>query len=131
MDKMKEALGSLDVILGRMFISMIFIMSGFAKMFDSGGETIALMESAGVPGFLFWPAAIFEAGAGLAILFGIQLKLVSFLLIGFCMLTAMLFHRDFGDQMQMILFMKNLAMAGGLLFLMRLSGKDKAEDNGA
>jgi putative oxidoreductase len=53
----------------------------------------------------------------LAVLLGWQTRIAAFLLAGFSVLTALIFHANFGDQMQSILFMKNLAMAGGLLFL--------------
>ncbi|MGD8616766.1 MAG: DoxX family protein, partial [Gammaproteobacteria bacterium] len=52
-----------------------------------------------------------------AVLLGWQTRISAFLLAGFSVLSALIFHANFGDQMQSILFMKNLAMAGGLLML--------------
>jgi putative oxidoreductase len=75
------------------------------------------MESMGVPGALLPLVILLELGGGLAVLLGWQTRIAAFLLAGFSVLTALIFHANFGDQMQSILFMKNLAMAGGLLFL--------------
>lgn len=102
--------------LGRLLMSLIFILAGLSKFGDLGG-TGAYMESSGLPSILAGPAAAFELLAGLAILLGWQTRIAALLLAGFCLVTAVLFHRDFADQMQMILFMKNLALAGGLLTL--------------
>ncbi len=64
------------------------------------------------------PAVILlELGGGLAVLLGWQTRISAFLLAGFCLLSALIFHANFGDQMQSILFLKNMAMAGGFLFL--------------
>jgi len=105
-------------IVARILLSVIFIMAGLSKIGGGGEGTIAYMESMGVPGILFWPAAIFEVIAGLAVLIGFKTKIFAFLLAGFCAVSALLFHMVPGDQIQMALFMKNFAMAGGFLLLM-------------
>lgn len=102
--------------LGRLLMSLIFILGGASKFGDLAG-TGAYMQSAGVPAALAIPAAAFELLAGLAILAGWQTRIVAPLLAGFCVLTGLLFHKNFGDQVQMVMFMKNLAMAGGFLIL--------------
>ena len=60
---------------------------------------------------------VLEIGGGLAVLLGWQARISALLLAGFSVVSAVIFHANFGDQMQSILFMKNLAMAGGLLLL--------------
>jgi putative oxidoreductase len=105
-------------LIGRVFLALIFIAAGAGKLADGGMGTIPYMESMSVPGFLFWPAAIFEVVAGLAVLVGYKTKIFAFLLAGFCALSALLFHMQPADQIQMALFMKNFAMAGGFLLLM-------------
>ncbi len=105
-------------LIGRILMALIFILAGVSKIADGGAGMVPYMESAGVPGFLFWPAAIFEVVAGLAVLIGYKTKLFAFLLAGFCALSALLFHMQPADQLQMALFMKNFAMAGGFLLLM-------------
>lgn len=102
--------------LGRLLMALIFILGGLNKLGHLPG-TGAFMESAGVPSALALPAAGFELLGGLAILLGWQTRIASLLLAGFCLLTALLFHKNFADQIQLILFMKNLAMAGGFLTL--------------
>ena len=72
------------------------------------------MASAGAPGALLPLVIALEIGGGLSLLLGFQTRLVAFLLAGFCIISGMLFHTG-AEQMQQIMFMKNLAMAGGLL----------------
>lgn len=102
--------------LGRLLLSIIFILAGANKLTDLAG-TGAYMQSGGVPSVLALPAALFELLAGLAILVGYQTRNVAFLLAGFCVVTAALFHHNFADQMQMTMFLKNLGLAGGFLTL--------------
>ena len=75
------------------------------------------MESQGVPGALLLPTILLEIGGALAIIAGWQTKLVALALAGFSLLAGILFHGNFADQMQQILFLKNVAIAGGFLFL--------------
>ncbi|MGB5538848.1 MAG: DoxX family protein [Gammaproteobacteria bacterium] len=104
-------------LTGRLLLSAIFIMAGITKIGAFAG-TQGYMESMGVPGALLPLVIALEIGGGLALLLGWQARIGAFLLAGFCLLSALLFHADFGDPMQSILFMKNLAIAGGLLTLL-------------
>ena len=101
---------------GRVLMSVIFITAGIGKIGAYTG-TQGYMESMGVPGVLLPLVIALEVGAGIAVLIGWQTRISAFMLAGFSVLSALIFHADFGDQMQSILFMKNLAMAGGLLLL--------------
>lgn len=102
-------------LAGRLLIAFIFIGAGWSKIAGYAG-TQAYMESAGVPGALL-PLVIFaELGGGLAIVFGLLTRLAAAGLAVFSIVSAILFHGD-ADPMQQIMFMKNLAIAGGLLFL--------------
>jgi putative oxidoreductase len=103
-------------LTGRMLMSSIFIMAGINKISGYAG-TQGYMESMGVPGTLLPLVILLEVAGGLAILLGWQTRGAAFLLAGFSVLSAVIFHANFGDQTQSILFMKNMAMAGGLLFL--------------
>lgn len=116
-------------LVARILLSVIFIMAGLSKMGDGGAGTIQYMESMGVPGMLFWPAAIFEVVAGIAILIGFKTRIFAFLLAGFCAVSAILFHMIPSDQTQMAMFMKNFAMAGGFLMLMHHGAGDMSLDN--
>jgi putative oxidoreductase len=71
----------------------------------------------GVPSALFYPTVAFEIGAGLLVILGFKTRIVAILLAVFCVVSALVFHADFGDQMQAINFLKNLSMAGGFLLL--------------
>lgn len=102
--------------LGRVFISLIFVMSGLSKM-SNYANTAGWMDAMGVPGGLLPFVIALEVLGGLAIIIGWQTRAVAFLLAGFCVLSAVIFHNNFGDQNEMIHFMKNIAMAGGFLFL--------------
>jgi putative oxidoreductase len=114
---MKQVIAKASTQLtGRVLMSSIFIMAGIHKISGYAG-TQGYMESAGVPGTLLPLVILLEVGGGLAILFGWQTRIAAFLLAGFSILSALIFHANFGDQTQSILFMKNVAMAGGLLFL--------------
>jgi len=103
-------------LAGRAMMSAIFIVAGVNKIGAYAG-TQGYMESMGVPGALLPLVILLEIGGGLAVLAGWQTRIAAFLLAGFSVLSALLFHANLADQMQSILFMKNLAMAGGLLFL--------------
>lgn len=126
-----EKFDKYTVLIGRILLALVFIAGGASKIADGGAGTIPYMESMGIPGFLFWPTALFELLAGLAVLVGYQAKMIGMLLAGFCIVTALMAHSNFADQMQMILFMKNLAMAGGFMMLMRFGAGEFSMDNKA
>jgi len=111
-----STLNSATQLTGRVLMSFIFIMAGISKIGAYAG-TQGYMESVGVPGILLPVVILLEVAGGLAILLGWQTRIAALLLAGFSIVSAVIFHANFADQMQMILFMKNIAMAGGLLFL--------------
>lgn len=112
----KEMINNSATLLGRALISVMFIMAGYSKIGGYEG-TQGYMESMGVPGSLLPVVIALELLGGIAILIGYQTKIVAFLLGGFTFLAAIIFHSDFSQQMQMILFMKNLAISGAFLLL--------------
>ena len=103
-------------LVGRIFISLVFLLSGFNKIGNYEG-TIGWMETFGMPGIFLIPAIILEVGAPILIIIGYKVKISAALLSLFCIATAVIFHNDFSNQMQFISFMKNIALAGGFLFL--------------
>lgn len=109
---------SVILLIARILLSVIFIMAGLQKFGNIAG-TAGYIGSVGLPAgmALAWAAAIFETVAGILILIGFQTKLTSWALAAFCLFTAVVFHNNFGDMIQGILFMKNLAIAGGFLAL--------------
>jgi len=103
----------------RAFLAAIFILSGIGKI-GAFQATQGYMAAFGLPGILLTPTIVFEVGAGIAILIGFQTRMVALLLAGFTLVTAVIFHTDFGDQIQQIMFLKNVAIAGGFLLLARV-----------
>jgi len=119
---------SLAAPAGRVLIALIFVLSGINKLGSFAG-TQAYMESSGVPGMLLPVVIALELLGGLAIILGWHTRLAAFLLAGFTLLSGILFHGNFGDQMQMIMFMKNVAIAGGFLMIVALGAGPWSIDN--
>ena len=102
--------------VARLFLGQIFLLSGIFKI--SGYEgTQGYMDAMGVPGMLLPLVIVIEVGGGLAIIAGWQTKLASIALAAFTVVAAAIFHNNFSDQIQMIMFMKNIAIAGGFILL--------------
>ena len=103
-------------VIARVLLAHIFILAGFSKITGYAG-TQGYMESVGVPGMLLPLVIALELGGGLAIAFGWKTSLISYALAAFSVVAAVIFHNNLADQMQMIMFMKNFAIAGGLMLL--------------
>ena len=114
-------------LIGRVFISSIFLLSGINKIQNYEGSH-SWMESLGVPGILLIPAIVLEVLAPIFVIVGYQVKISAALLSLFCMATAIIFHTDFSNQMQFISFFKNIGLAGGFLFLVIYGAKDFSLD---
>lgn len=99
-------------LIGRIFISLIFLTAGINKITGYAG-TQGYMESAGVPGIVLPLVLILEIGGAIAVIVGWKTRWAALALAIFCIISAFLFHFNFGDQMQSIMFMKNIAIAGG------------------
>ena len=110
------AIQNLSAPLGRLLLSLIFVVSGVGKIGAYAG-TQAYMDSMGVPGVLLPLVIALEILGGLAIIVGWQARIAAFLLAGFCLLSAVLFHGNIGDQGEQIQFLKNLGLAGGFLLI--------------
>ncbi len=113
---MENAMTGIIQLLGRIMLALIFILAGLGKIQDPAG-TAGYMQSAGVPGILLWPTIALEVLGGLALVLGYKTRYAAFTLAIFSVVAALMFHRNFADQMQMIMFLKNIAMTGGLLLL--------------
>ena len=110
-------------LIGRVMISAIFLFSGISKIFNYDG-TVGWMESYGMPGILLIPAISVEILFPLMIIVGYQTRIAAGGLLLFSLLTAFIFHLDFSNQMQIIAFLKNVGLAGGMLFLVVHGAKD-------
>ena len=124
-----EQLKIYSPLIARLFIGGFFLLAGVGKIADLAG-TAGYMEMVGLPGILALPAAIFELALGLSLMVGFQVRLAALAGAAFCIVTAVMFHRDFADQTQMIMFLKNFSIAGAfLMFFANGAGKyalDKA-----
>ena len=103
-------------LIGRIFISLIFLIAGVGKIFNYEG-TIGYMESFGIPGYLLIPAIIIEILFPLLVIIGYKTKLAAIILALFAILLAIIFHTDFSNQMQLMSFLKNFAITGGFLII--------------
>jgi len=103
-------------LTGRVLISAMFLQSGLVKIAGFAG-TQGYMEAMGVPGMLLPLVIALEVLGAVAIIVGYRTRLAATLLAGFTLLAGVLFHWAPGDQVQGLLFMKNVSIAGGFLFL--------------
>ena len=114
-------------LLGRIFISVLFLISAYNKIFNIDGS-ISWMEGFGVPGFLLYPAIALEIILPLFVIIGYNARISAGLLAIFCIITAFLFHFDFSNQGQTISFLKNIGLAGGFLFIVVNGTKEWSVD---
>jgi putative oxidoreductase len=103
-------------LAGRVFLAAIFLISGVGKI-GAYSATAGYMDSLGVPGALLPAVIALEVFGAAAIIAGWQTRITAFSLAGFTLLSAVLFHNNLGDSVQQIMFLKNIAIAGGFLLL--------------
>jgi putative oxidoreductase len=114
--------------LGRLLLGGFFALAGFNKIGGYAGIQ-GYMESFGVPGELLPVTIALELAGGLALIAGWHTRLVAGLLAGFTIIAGLIFHADSSDMMQMLLFQKNVAIAGGLLLLVAMGPGALAVDS--
>jgi len=114
-------------LIGRIFISALFLISAYNKIFSIDGS-MSWMEGYGIPGFLLYPAIALEIILPSLIILGYQARVSAGLLAIFCLATAFIFHLDFVDPIQRISFLKNIGLAGGFLFVVANGTKEWALD---
>ena len=112
----RATLASITELAGRFLLVLLFLLSGLGKL-GAYGSTAAYMSASGVPGALLPVVIATEVFGALAIVLGWKTRVVACLLAGFSLLTAVTFHNKLADQTQMIMFFKNLSIAGGFLLL--------------
>jgi putative oxidoreductase len=112
-----------SALVGRILLAAIFVLSGIGKVADPTG-TIGYITAAGLPlpQLAFAGAALVELGGGIALVLGYRTQLAAAALAIFSVLASLSFHSNFGDQNQMIHFLKNFAIAGGLLQVIAFGG---------
>ena len=107
----------IEQLIGRMLLGHIFLLAGISKLGAGFASTQGYMESMGVPGMLLPVVIAFEIAAGLAIIGGLFTRYTAWALAAFSVAAGVIFHFNPADQMQTILLMKNIALAGGLIIL--------------
>jgi putative oxidoreductase len=103
-------------LAGRVLLALLFFVSGLGKL-GAYAATQGYMASHGVPGALLPLVIALELGGGMLIVAGLWTRAAALALAGFSILSALLFHANFADQMQQIMLLKNFAIAGGFLLL--------------
>jgi putative oxidoreductase len=103
-------------LFGRVLLVGVFLLSGLGKL-SAYEQTAGYMNAFGIPGELLPLVIGFEVLASIAIIIGWQVRATSLLLAGFTLLSALMFHFDFADQTQMVMFLKNVSISGAFLLL--------------
>ena len=103
-------------LIGRIFLATLFLIEGVGKLFAQE-QVITYMEDYGVPGMLFIPAVVVEILFPLLLIVGYKTRLAALVMALFTLTVAIIFHTDFSDGMQLISFLKNLAIAGGFMII--------------
>ncbi|MEM4988006.1 DoxX family protein [Collimonas sp. H4R21] len=118
-----SALNGIVPAIGRLMISIIFILSGLSKI-AAPAMTIGYIQSVGLPfpAIALGVAAFIEIVGGVTLLLGYKTRIVGGVMFLFTLATALFFHNHLADQNQFIHFFKNVAMAGGLLHVIALGG---------
>ena len=101
---------------GRLFLSALFLIEGLGKISTQEG-VVMYMEAYGVPEILFLPTLVVEILFPLLLILGYKTKWVASVMALFTFAVAIIFHTDFTNQMQLISFLKNFAIAGGFLII--------------
>ena len=125
-----EPVTRLGPLIGRILLGTLFLASGLGKIADPAG-TIGYIGYAGLPAptLAYVAALVAEVGGGLLLIVGYQARIAAAALAVFTVLAAVFFHNNFADQNQMIHFMKNLAITGGLLQVIAFGAGALSLDN--
>ena len=102
--------------LGRIFLSSLFLIEGIKKFFLQE-ETIIYMEEYGVPEILFFPSLVLEILFPILLIVGYKTKISASIMALFTLTVAIIFHSDFQNHLELIAFLKNVAIAGGFLII--------------
>ena len=104
-------------VAGRVLLALLFLLAGIGKLGAGYEGTQGYMEAFGVPGMLLPLVILVVIGGALLLIVGFQTRWTALAIAGFSILSAIIFHSNFGEQAEMTNFLKNLSIAGGLLIL--------------
>lgn len=113
-------------LVGRILLGSLFLLSGIDKAANYAA-TQGYMAAFGIPVVLLPVVIVFQVSAALALILGWRPHVAALLLAGFSLMTGLVFHTDFGDQIQTIMFLKNVSIAGGLLFFAGTAAQNYAQ----
>tara|TARA_B100000427_G_scaffold265613_1_gene230875 strand:- start:284 stop:685 length:402 start_codon:yes stop_codon:yes gene_type:complete len=116
-------------LLGRIFLSFLFLFEGIKKLFFFQEETQMYMEEYGIPEILFFPSTLLEIILPILIIIGFKTRLCASIMVVFTISVTLIFHMDFNNQMQLITFLKNISIAGGLLIIVANENRYFSIDN--
>ena len=116
-------------LLGRIFLSLLFLFEGIKKLFFFQEETQMYMEEYGIPEILFFPSTLLEIILPIFIIIGFKTRLCASIMVIFTISVTLIFHMDFNNQMQLITFLKNISIAGGLLIIVANENRYFSIDN--
>ena len=102
--------------IGRILLSSLFLIEGVRKFFFQE-ETIMYMEDFGVPEILFFPSIILEVLFPILLIIGYKTRFSASIMALFTLTVALIFHTNFENQMELIIFLKDFAIAGGFLII--------------
>ena len=103
-------------VLGRILLSSLFLIEGVRKFFFQE-ETIMYMEDFGVPEVLFYPALALEIIFPILLIIGYKTRFSASIMALFTLTVALIFHTNFDNQMELTIFLKDIAIAGGFLII--------------
>ena len=111
-----NALRDFTELGGRVLLATLFLVAGLGKI-GSYAATAGYMTAVGLPGELLPAVIAAEVLGAIVIVVGWRTRVTAFLLAGFTLVSALIFHNDFADQVQSVMFLKNVSVAGGFLLL--------------
>ena len=116
-------------LIGRIFLSFLFLFEGIKKLFFFQEETQMYMEEYGIPEILFFPSTLLEIILPIFIIIGFKTRFCASIMVIFTISVTLIFHMDFNNQMQLITFLKNISIAGGLLIIVANENRYFSIDN--
>jgi len=111
-----KKLEDVGILVARILMPVLFIYAGWGKITGYAG-TRQYMEAMGVPGFMLPLVILLEFGGGLAILFGFLTRTTALFTVIFTIITSFIFHSNFAEGVNQLMFMKNITISGGFLLL--------------
>lgn len=108
---------NITILVARILMPLLFIFAGYGKLGSGYIETQQYMHAMGVPAFLLPLTILLELGGGIAILFGFLTRTTAIFTVAFSLLTAFIFHFNFAEGDNQLMFLKDLSIAGGYMLL--------------